>query len=97
MLTKTPTSVWIHKRDGKRGTSYRLRWVNPRTGKWESLACGRDRRLALMEKTRIEGELREGLAGTIAHTDIGEFVEQLPGLMAPYTVWSPGAGEKRTA
>ena len=82
MLTKTPTSVWIEKRQGKRGTSYRLRWVNPRTGKWESQACGRDRRLAKQQQERIRHELRDGLSGKLPHTSIGGFVGLLPQLMA---------------
>lgn len=86
MLTKTPTEVWITRRKGKRGVSYRLRWVNPRTGKWESLACGRDQKLAQQEKDRIRAELRDGLSGKVPETAIDAFIEQLPRLMAGRSV-----------
>lgn len=81
MLTKTPTAVWIEKRRGKRGTSYRLRWVDPRTGKWESEAVGRDLAFARERRDQIRQALRDGFGGKLPHTEMAEFVEMLPSLM----------------
>ena len=82
MVTKSPTSVWIVRRKGKRGTTYRLRWINAKTGKWESLACGRDKALAREQRECIRQELREGMSGKLPQTMIPQFLEQLPSLMA---------------
>ena len=77
-----PTAVWMTKRKGKRGVSYRLRWVNPRTGKWESEACGRDLAYARVRREQIRQELREGLSGKLPYTTLDALISKLDGLMA---------------
>jgi integrase len=81
----TPTGVWIVRRSGKRGTSYRLRWVDPRTGRWESEAAGRDLAYARVRRDQIRQELRDGLTGKAPETTVAELVDRLGSLMAGKT------------
>ena len=86
---RQPTGVWINKRKGKRGTSYRLRWIDPKTGKMESESCGRDLAFARLRRDQVKQELREGLAGRLPDTSIADLRDRLPELMAgrsPMTV-----------
>ena len=82
MITRNPTSVWIARRKGKRGVSYRLRWTNPRTGRTESEACGRDMAYARLRRDQIRQELREGLSGRLPSTSLGDLISRLDSLMA---------------
>ncbi|OQB85186.1 MAG: site-specific tyrosine recombinase XerC [Planctomycetes bacterium ADurb.Bin126] len=82
MKTKTPTSVWIVPYRGKRGTTYRLRWINPRTGEWEAEACGRDLAYARERRDQVRQELRDGLTGKLPETTVQGLIDQLPVLMA---------------
>ena len=82
MLTRNPTAVWIQRRKGKRGVSYRLRWINPRTGKWESEACGRDLAYARLRREQVRLEIREGLGGKLPNTTVEELMNLLDSLMA---------------
>lgn len=79
---RSPTAVWIFKRKGKRGTTYRLRWISPRTGSWESEACGRDMAFARLRREQIRQELREGLSGKTPHTPLAELTDRLGTPMA---------------
>ncbi len=82
MLTRNPTAVWIQRRKGKRGVSYRLRWINPQTGKWESEACGRDLAYARLRREQVRLEIREGLGGKLPNTTVEELINLLDSLMA---------------
>jgi len=76
------TAVWINKRKGKRGTSYRLRWIDPKTGKMRSESCGRDLAYARERRDQVKQEIRHGLAGRLPDTSIAELRDRLPFLMA---------------
>lgn len=98
MITRNPTAVWIHKRKGKRGVSYRLRWINPRTGNWESEACGRDMAYARQRREQVRHELREGLSGKLPHTTVRQLLDMSDSLMAgrsPQTIESTKASLRR--
>jgi len=82
MSRRNPTAVWIVSREGKRGKAYRLRWVDPRSGRWCSEAAGRDLAYARMRRDQIKGELRDGLAGKLPEVTVSELAERLDGLMA---------------
>ena len=43
---RNPTSAWIESYKGIRGVSYRVRWIDPRTGERMSMPCGRDKAYA---------------------------------------------------
>jgi len=73
----------------KRGWSYRVRWINPRTGKWESEACGHDQAYARMRKDQIRQELRDGLSGKLPSTTLDEMAEKLDVLMAGKSPTTP--------
>jgi integrase len=81
-LTRNPTAVWVNRREGKRGTAYRLRWIDPRTGRWASEACGRDQAYARLRRDQIKQELREGLSGKCPTVSITDLAERLDALMA---------------
>jgi len=79
---RQPTAVWIVKRKGKRGTSYRLRWIDPKTGKMASEACGRDLAYARLRRDQVKQELRDGLSGRLPETSIADLRDRLGDLMA---------------
>ena len=79
---RNPTAVWIISRKGKRGQSYRLRWIDARSGQWQSEACGRDLAYARVRRDQLRQELRDGLAGKLPDMTIGELAERLATLMA---------------
>ncbi len=54
---RSPTAVWILSRRGKNGTTYRIRWIDPKSGKSLSEACGRDKALARLKRLRAPGQL----------------------------------------
>jgi integrase len=81
-LRRNPTAVWIVTRSGKRGKSYRLRWIDPRTGRWASEACGRDLAYARLRRDEVKRELRDGLAGKLPAVTVGELAGRLDTLMA---------------
>ena len=86
---RQPTAVWVAKRKGKRGTSYRLRWIDPKTGKMASESAGRDLAYARERRDQLKQELRDGLAGRLPDTSIADLRDRLPDLMAgrsPHTV-----------
>ena len=78
----TPTAVWIVRRKGKRGMSYRLRWIDPRTGRWASEAAGRDLAYARQRRDQIRQELRDGLAGRLPDVSLAELADRMETLMA---------------
>jgi integrase len=81
-LTRNPTAVWIIRREGKRGTAYRLRWIDPRTGRWASEAAGRDQAYARLRRDQIKIELRDGLSGKCKAVGITDLADRLDSLMA---------------
>ncbi|MCG3180150.1 MAG: Tyrosine recombinase XerC [Phycisphaerae bacterium] len=64
-INRNPTAVWMVRRRGKRGTSYQLRWIDPRTGQQRAEACGRDSVYAKTRRAQLKEEIREGLAGRL--------------------------------
>jgi len=87
--TRNPTAVWINRRNGKRGTSYRLRWIDPKTGKMASEACGRDLAYARVRRDQVKQELRDGLSGRLPDTSLADLRDRLADLMAgrsPHTI-----------
>lgn len=68
--------VWIEARKGRRGTVYRLRWINPATGKRRCESCGRDKQLAQRLASRKREEMRCGVLNDPQHVRWGDFVEQ---------------------
>lgn len=80
------TAVWMIKRAGKNGTTYRLRWMDPGTGKWCSETCGRDQAHARARRDQIRGLLRDGLAGKLPVIGLTEFADRLDQLMAGKSV-----------
>ena len=88
-IKRNPTAVWVVSRSGKRGKSYRLRWIDPRTGRWSSEACGRDLAYARQRRDQVKRDLRDGLAGRLPETSITELRDRLGDLMAgrsPHTI-----------
>ena len=86
---RQPTAVWINKRKAKRGTSCRVRRIDPKTGKMASESCGRDLAYARLRRDQMKQELRDGLAGRLPDTSIADLRDRLPDLMAgrsPHTV-----------
>lgn len=78
----SPSSVWIEKRKGKRGVSYRVRWVDPKTGNRCSEACGRDLVLARALRTQIQDRLRDEILVRLPDKTIEDLIEQLDVFMA---------------
>ncbi len=77
--------VWVAKRKrksvkkDKNGNpvarySYRLRWVCPRTGVWQSMTAGTDIKRAEYEQRRIERELAEGTFQRVQRVQWADFV-----------------------
>jgi integrase len=86
---RNPTSVWIASNDGKNGRSYRIRWVDPRTGRTMSEACGHDKALARTRRDAKKAELRDGLTGRLPDKSIADLRDALPEFMtgkSPHTV-----------
>ncbi len=82
MRARYPTSVWIAKR--KRaggGYTYRIRWKD-RSGRWQSEACGDDRKYAKVRQAQKCEELRNGALDIIPHTSLSVLIEKLPTFMA---------------
>ncbi len=78
---RSPTAAWIITRKGKRGTTYRIRWIDPTTGKTCSEACGRDRALARTRRDAKKAELREGLSGRLPDKCVSDLKEALEDFM----------------
>ncbi|MDP6547090.1 MAG: hypothetical protein QGH60_24200, partial [Phycisphaerae bacterium] len=82
MASKNPTNVWIEPRKGKRGKTWRVRWIDPESGKRRSEACGSDYAFARERRTQIRQRLRDKLLGKIPEVSIDSLVGQLAVLMA---------------
>jgi integrase len=82
MARRDPTAVWIRKRKGKRGITYGLRWIDPKTGQGYSEACGTSHAYARDRRQQIKEALRDGLSGRCSDVSIEELIEKLPTLMA---------------
>lgn len=74
--------MWIARRRGKRGISYRLRWLNPRSGQWQSEACGRDLAYARLRREEIRQELRNGFSGKLPLVTLEDLIGRLGQMMA---------------
>ena len=86
---RNPTSVWIRKYRGKRGTTYRLRWIDPMTGEERTETAGRDLALARQRRTERIAELRDGLSGRLPDKTLEELREALDTFMtgkSPHTL-----------
>lgn len=79
---RSPTSVWIVRHKGARGTSYRIRWIDPATGMTRSKAAGTDHAVARIMRTNKAAELREGIAGNLPDKTIQHLVDDTDRLMA---------------
>ena len=78
---RSPTAVWILSRRGTRGTSYRIRWVDPISGKTQARACGRDRALARIERDAKKAELRDGLSGQLPDSLLSDLESKMQTFM----------------
>jgi len=79
---RSPTGVWIVRAKGKRGTTYRIRWVDPQTGRGLSEACGDDFKLARTRRDQKRGELRDGITGKLPSKTLSELIAAVPEFMA---------------
>ena len=78
----SPTAVWITRYKGKRGTTYSLRWIDPRTGRWQREPCGRDLAYTRTRRDEIKQELRDGLAGRLPDVSLTELAGRMDTFMA---------------
>ncbi len=78
---RSPTAVWIVSFRGKRGVSYRIRWIDPLSGKTKSEACGRDKALARQNRDAKKAELREGLSGRLPDRSLSDLQDALEAFM----------------
>ncbi len=74
---RSPTAVWILSRRGKNGTSHRIRWIDPISGKSQSEACGRDKALARIKRDATKAELREGLSGQLPDSLLSDLASKI--------------------
>ncbi len=82
MNNRSPTAAWICRHKGKTGTTYRVRWVDPRSGRWRSRTAGRDYVAARLLRGQVRADLRDGLAGKRPDVSPAELADRLPILMA---------------
>ena len=82
MARRDPTAVWIRKRKGGRGVTYGLRWIDPKTGRGRSEACGSSLAFTRERRRQVRQELCDGLSGKYPDMTIAELIEKLPVLMA---------------
>ncbi len=71
--------VNVDKRKGQRGTSYNVRWFDPRTGKRRSKSCGTGvagKRNAERFRAKIIDDLSKGRVGDPIDCSWQEFVER---------------------
>ena len=86
---RSPTACWLVRRKGADGTTYRIRWIDPRTGQALSEACGRDMAYARDRRDAKKAELREGLSGRLPDKSLSDLVKALPTYMvskSPHTI-----------
>jgi integrase len=79
---RNPTAAWIVSYIGKRGKSYRVRWIDPTTGKTMSEAVGRDMAVARDKRNARSKQLREGLIYRPQNKSLSELRDALPELMS---------------
>jgi len=81
--------VWIDTRNGKRGTSYRLRWYDVE-GRQRSESVGSDAAQAETERRRKEAEINAGDYRDVQPASLGGYTEEhlelLDGQVQPATV-----------
>jgi len=82
-------NVNILKRKGKKGVSYSIQWVDPRTGRRKTETVGRDRSLAQRMAADRRQELLEGRCAGITRISYDDFtkehIEAVRGQLAPGT------------
>ena len=78
---RRPTAVHIERRKNKKGTSYRIRWIDLLSGKTMSEPCGRDMAYARIRRDQKKAELRDGLSGKLPDKTLSELKEELAKLM----------------
>ncbi len=79
---RNPSNVWIVRRTCKRGTSYRIRWTDPRSGQSLSQACGRDLALARTMRDKKKSELRDNLSGKLPGKTLTDLKDTLDVFLA---------------
>lgn len=77
-----PSAVWIERRKRKDGTAWRIRWINPATGRADSQACGRDLALARNLRDQKKAELRDGLSGKLPDRSLADLIDGIAGFQA---------------
>ncbi len=76
--------VWISSRPRRSGKiAYRLRWVDPATGKWRGKTAGTDKTLALREAVKVEESISKGECVDLRKVSwdelVAEHVRLIPG------------------
>lgn len=79
---RTPDAVWIDRESVQGGYSYRVRWIDPATGRKRSLPAGRDKALARILAADKRRELRGLAAGSAPLHRVSELRNKLPTWMA---------------
>jgi len=79
---RSPTSVWIESYKGRRGKSYRLRWIDPQTDQRQAEPCGRDYALARDKRIDKKVELRDGLSARLPDKALSDLIAQVDTFMA---------------
>jgi integrase len=70
------------KYKGKRGVTYTVRWVDPRSGKWQRFACRGNLAYARAKKAEVKRKLQDGLNAKLPVVTVDEFIDRLDTLMA---------------
>ncbi len=70
----------------QRGRTYRIRWVDPKTRKMMSEACGRDKAFARLRRDAKKGDLRDGLSGILQGHTLSDLRDQLSQFMVGKSV-----------
>ena len=68
--------VWILKRKGKKGISYAVQWIDPRTGRRRTESVGNDKAFAQRIASDRRRELLQGLSVGINHISYDDFVKE---------------------
>ena len=69
-------NVWVVKRKRKSGFSYAIQWIDDRTGKVRTEACGTDKAYARQKAAERRKELLSGLYREVRFISYDDFVEE---------------------
>lgn len=86
---RSPTAVWVLRSKVKGGTAYRIRWIDPSTGKTLSESCGRDLAYARDRRDAKKAELREGISARLPDKSVSDLKDALDTFMvkkSPHTI-----------